>query len=92
MPCCCCPCEIVVIGKAACAECLEKSRIECIEAYKKSMEVLNRNLVFCETPEEYKRNRNSYDYYRLEILYLTNAIPRPEKKKTRREKSNIFLN
>ena len=83
MKCCCCPSENVVAPARACVECLEKSRIEVIEASRRCMEVLDKSLVHCETEREYKCNRDQYNRHRLEIAYHTpgiNGIPRPAKK------------
>jgi len=86
-----CLCENVIPPARACVNCIEKSRLDLIEECKKSMEMLNRHLVFCDTQKEYIDNRNSYNYYRLQILYETNEIPKPKRRnKTQREKSNIF--
>ena len=95
MKCYICPSENVIAHARACVDCIEKTRIEVIEASQKCMDLLDRNIIHCVTQAEYKSNRNQYNHHRLEIAYNTsgiNGIPRPAKrKKTQREKSNIFL-
>ena len=78
-----CHSENVIAPARACVECLEKNKLELIEAYKKSMEILNGLLLHCETDKEYRENRDNYHRCRLELLYTTNEIPRPKKPKAR---------
>ena len=95
MKCYVCPSENVVAPSRACVECIEKTRIEVIEASRICMDLLDKSIIHCVTQEQYKSNRNQYNHHRLEILYNTDGIggiPRPAKrKKTQREKSNLFL-
>jgi len=66
----------------ACVTCIEKSTKECVDATTAAMNALDKSVMFCTTQKEYKSNRDAYHRHRLELLYLTNAIPRPNKKTT----------
>jgi hypothetical protein len=86
-----CNSENVEANKRSCVECFEKIKLEEIEAYRESMKSLDRLLLYCETNKDYKENRDRYDRCRLEVLYLTNQIPRPDKRKaTQRERNDLF--
>ena len=80
----CCDCSVEIVAPArACAECLKKSIIDCMEAskasmelYRKHLDILDKAFVDCSTPEgreairkEYKSVSNMYDYSRLNVLY-----------------------
>ena len=85
----CCDCSVEIVAPArACAECIKKSRIDCMEANIKSMELytkhmdrLDKMFVDCSTEEgreeirkEYRSFRNMYNYSSSEVWYLEHDL------------------
>ena len=75
-----------------CKDCWKQAIAEEVESHTKCMEILNKQLTipnYITNNDKYKANRKSYDYHRLEVLYITNEIPRPTIKK--RFRNGLYL-